>query len=280
MELARAAAAHSNENGELGNTLACIFRDFEVTRESAAGFKANLRQIHVDIPRTWAGNPWFADAQADGCVKLERVLMAYVIKHRATYIQSMNFVSAIVLAFNGGDEAEALCISAAIFESVPYYRDFDLLRRDTELLALELRARDPALARHLQHACHFDLLHVTPSWLLCCFFLAVAPDNAALVVSAVLKHRADARGLLLAIALDGMIMRRADLLRACDLEDVFPIMRALDRYGFSAEPSAVLSNAQLDARWVMLKSLAGPSSSAADENSPANRRRVSYPFAL
>jgi hypothetical protein len=234
-----------------------IFAEYAVTPASAARLRKNLAQIRIDLPRTWALHPSFAEG-GRYLPKLERLLVAYLLQSETDYVQSMNFTAALVLDVVGGDEAHALTIVTAVWnDALGVYLSsadgFATLQRDTELLSVELKRVAPDVAAHLR-GCEFDLINVTPNYWLTVFFLALSRDNAVKAIDALLMHKSRARSFFLQVTLKNLLQRRDAILAAGDLQALFGELRPLDGKGraFCTDLAGLEldTNSRLDERWL------------------------------
>jgi hypothetical protein len=215
----------------------------------ATAIFSELHQIRLDIPRT----QWWLEGE-DQNQQLERLLMAYILHSNTEYVQSMNFTGALILSLASGDETGALRIATTLWSDAlgPYYSPhggFDLLIKDTRVVASQLSALDCELACHLD-SCGLDLLFLTPNYWLTVFLLVASPDVSAKALEGLLRNKHQARGFLIAVTLKALIDRRVMLLCCSGLEDMFVVLRSLDAFGcdlFVDVPDLdIYSNDELD----------------------------------
>lgn len=78
-----------------------------------------MRQINLDINRTFPEHPFFANDQYGrvGQQKLKRALRAYAMYNKDVgYTQSINFLMGFFLMVNGGVDEEAFWLFVAIMK--------------------------------------------------------------------------------------------------------------------------------------------------------------------
>ena len=208
-------------------------RNVPTATATAAWLRAQVKQIQLDVPRTWASHALFARKR--GRAALERLLVAWVVgagPRARHYVQSQNYLAAMVLVVARGDENAALRPLTFLLDVMgPYYSgDLDAVREDTARIASRLAFADAELATHLLSTVEFDLLAVTPSWLLTLFFLSTRPQHAMRVVDAVftLGSSTRVRDFLVDVCVSVLRASRALLLASRDAGDVFTALKRLD----------------------------------------------------
>lgn len=205
--------------------------------EVAEWLRRQVKQIKLDVPRTFSSHPLFARKR--GRQALERVLVAWVASggpKEREYCQGMNFLAAVTLVVACGDENAALRLVSHLLRLLEplYARDMNALKADTARVRADLNSVDEDLARHLFDDLEFDPLTVTPGMFLTLFFTACRPHNSCRVFDAVFaKDSPEAvRNYLVELSVAWLVHRREALLECHDEGSAFLALKRLDSSSF------------------------------------------------
>ena len=136
----------------------------------------------------------------------------------------------MILAVCKGNEDDTLTVFTCLIEDTSFGdyferdKNFEALHADTKKLDDLLIEHDETLAKHLKQM-QFDLVSITPTWLLTCFFLQIGPEKAVMVLDQVLKSGNSARHVLVNHAVSLLLEARTELLECSDVEDIFFILK-------------------------------------------------------
>lgn len=133
--------------------------------------KKALRQIELDLPRTFPENKHFRDTNGEAVGRLRRVLTAFTRRNPTVgYCQGFNFITAFALLILP-EESAFWCLVAIVEHIMPanYFSGcLESARDDQLILKKALECWYPELNEKLQ-AYEFDISIVTFSWFMTLF---------------------------------------------------------------------------------------------------------------
>ena len=138
-----------------------------------------VNQIKVDLPRTCPKHPCFAEECSPGRQALKRVLQAYAVRNPTLgYLQSMNFLCAILYLSLDKDEEKIFWMLAAIVEDIlpGYYSNrLKSLLSNVDAFAAIVGEKFPKIAERLD-AHNLSISFRAPTWFLCMFFTSLRSE--------------------------------------------------------------------------------------------------------
>ena len=139
------------------------------------------REIEKDLRRTFPKHKTLSTDKSQE--KLRSILTCYAKRNpRVGYVQSMNYIGAMLLLFMEEDEAfwTLSCIIEDLLPESFYADNMDSLMRELELFDELTRAKLPSLAKHFERL-HVDVKAVCSQWFLL-VFVNVLPLESVLRV--------------------------------------------------------------------------------------------------
>lgn len=218
-----------------GSAALCSYAQL-IARLGEAGAE-HVRQIEIDLPRTFPGHRALADPASLG--PLRRVLCAYAVRDpERGYTQSLNFIAAFALLF--ADEAGAFWLLCAVAERLlPAHFAHGMVGVQLENRAFSALARaHPALVGAIARldALGAELALVSTPWFMALYTTALPAEAVLRVWDLLFFHGPDA---LLAIGL-ALLLRTAPQLQACaQLEHAYEALKQL--HAAAADTDALIA---------------------------------------
>ncbi|KIZ01456.1 Growth hormone-regulated TBC protein 1 [Monoraphidium neglectum] len=171
-----------------------------------------LRQIELDLPRTFPRNTWVPTPE--GLAALRSVLVAYSAHNPDVgYCQGMNFLAALLLVAVEKDAERCFWLLVALLEGILYPKTYapqlDGCHVEMRVLAELLKAKAPKLHRHMEAmGCEVSLF--ATDWFLVLFATTLPAETAARVWDSVFL---EGTKVLFRVALALLIMHQGLLLK-------------------------------------------------------------------
>ncbi|KAL6763534.1 TBC-domain-containing protein [Haematococcus lacustris] len=150
---------------------------------SSQASEASIRQIDLDLPRTYPEHQWLCSVT--GQASLCSVLLAYSIHNpQVGYCQGLNFVAAMLLVSTDKQPETAFWLLTALLERILYINNYspDLPGFQVEMLTLTdlVKEKLPKLHKHLQDlSCEMQIL--ATDWYLTLYATSLPPEVAVRV---------------------------------------------------------------------------------------------------
>jgi len=205
------AATKKRETGRSYSDLVVAGKELKLRETESA------RLIEIDVPRT--------GVEGERRAALENVLLAFAAKNeRIGYCQSMNFVAATLLLYNGEEQVFwMLCSLIEDLLPLDYYTAMMTgLRVDLRVLDSLVVEYLPNLHQHLTRL-SIDLSPITMNWFLCLFVNTLPVEHSHRVMDALLHEGSK---VLFRAGLSVLRIREDELLRAPSVMDAYYLLRA------------------------------------------------------
>jgi hypothetical protein len=207
-------------------------------KEFVKACKKNILQIQLDVPRTWPSHPMFARSRHK--IELEKLLVTWCLSannNSATncyyYIQGMNFLGAMCyVAASGNTDLAFIGLSRILQVLDPIYSNITSIKYQTIQLQQQIYQRDEELAQLLFEKLDVNLLALTPSYFLTCFFTSLNhPINAFVIMDKLfecIEQKQDVIVLLRKFASEIIVAHKMKLFQCKDEGEVLVCLKYLD----------------------------------------------------
>mmetsp|Transcript_8835 Transcript_8835/g.18886 ORF Transcript_8835/g.18886 Transcript_8835/m.18886 type:complete len:470 (+) Transcript_8835:84-1493(+) len=195
----------------------------------------SVRQIDLDLPRTFPGHEWLQSEE--GQVSIRNVLVAFSLHNqRVGYCQGLNCVAAFLLLCTDQAEEDAFWLLVALTDRILYPNthapNLDGCHVEMRTLGQLIASKLPRLHHHLE-ALSCDVSVFSTDWFLCLFCTSLPSESAARVWDALFHEGAK---VLFRVALALLQMHEALLLTKDNAGEVLMVIK---------ESAAAMHNADL-----------------------------------
>ena len=198
----------------------------------SGGIFIDLKQIDLDLPRTFPEHSQFKEGKSEKRLALRRILVAASYHTTFGYFQGMNFLAGfVILVMTNASrmtEEEAFWVFVALVKTMSrYFEKANLsgVKKDLDHLAVLTKKNLPHVYAHLKKVGLQDFSLCFPKWIMCMFIGTLENPLLLKVWDAFWCFRGDRRTFLHKLSIFLLRSQSDALLKSDNLADVYGVLK-------------------------------------------------------